>query len=164
MLNAAAGTGALLGAILVVAISQRKTNGLRLLMGLCIVGGATCLAFALSHSQDASLLLLVLLGSCTVMTMTITNTFLQSMTPEHMRGRVLSLWVMIAFGFAPFGNLVAGWIAQSIGAPMTLAIGGSLCAIIALCIALLQWVYHRQSRNIALPVTVQEVVRIRKAS
>ncbi|MGI9057966.1 MAG: MFS transporter [Ktedonobacteraceae bacterium] len=164
LLNAAAGTGALLGAILVVAISQRLTNGLRLLMGLCIVGGATCLAFALSHSQDASLLLLILLGSCTVMTMTITNTFLQSMTPEHMRGRVLSLWVMVAFGFAPFGNLVAGWIAQSLGAPMTLALGGSLCAVIALFIVVLQWLYHRQSKNIAPPLAVQEVVRVRKAS
>ncbi len=149
LLNAAAGTGALPGAILVVAISQRKTNGLRLLMGLCLVGGVICLTFALSRSQNASLLLLILLGSCTVMTMTITNTFLQSMTPEHMRGRVLSLWVMVAFGFAPFGNLVAGWIAQSLGAPMTLAIGGGLCAAIALFIAFLQWLHHRQSKDIA---------------
>src|SRR5579872_7433391 len=163
LLNAAAGTGALLGAILVVAISQRLENGLRSLMLLCLIGGVTCLAFALSNSEDASLLLLILLGSCTVMSMTVTNTALQSMTPEHMRGRVLSLWVMVAFGFAPFGNLVAGWIAQSIGAPMTLAFSGSLCAVIALCIALLQWLHHRQSKDIALPLAVQEFARVRKA-
>ena len=162
ILNAAAGTGALLGAILVVALSHRLANGLRPLMGLCLIGGATCLAFALSRSEDSSLLLLILLGSCTVMSMTITNTALQSMTPEHMRGRILSLWVMVAFGFAPFGNLVAGWIAQFIGAPLTLAIGGSLCVSIALCIALLQWLYHRQHKRVTLPISSAE--RMRKAS
>jgi len=60
---------------------------------------------------------------------------LQLLTPEHMRGRVLSLWVMTALGLAPFGNLLAGWVAQSIGAPFTLAIGGTLCACGALFIA-----------------------------
>ena len=159
ILNAAAGTGALLGAILIVAVSQRLGNSLRLLMGLCLVGGATCLAFALSNSKDASLLLLILLGACTVMTMTITNTALQSMTPEHMRGRVLSLWVMVAFGFAPFGSLVAGWVAQSIGAPLTLAIGGSLCVFFALFIALLQRLYQRQHKSVIRAVPSQEVVR-----
>ena len=162
ILNAAAGTGALLGAILVVALSHRLGNGLRPLMGLCLIGGATCLAFALSGSEDPSLLLLILLGSCTVMSMTITNTALQSMTPEHMRGRILSLWVMVAFGIAPFGNLVAGWIAQFIGAPRTLAIGGSLCVSIALCIALLQWLYHRQHK--AVTPSINSAERMRKAS
>ncbi len=159
VLNAAAGTGALLGAILVVAISQRLENGLRSLMLLCLIGGLTCLAFALSNSEDASLLLLILLGSCTVMSMTVTNTALQSMTPEHMRGRVLSIWVMVAFGFAPFGTLVAGWIAQSLGAPLTLVIGGSLCAIVTLFIALLQRLHHRHGKDSVLAVASKEVVR-----
>jgi len=81
------------------------------------------------------------------------------MTPEHMRGRVLSLWVMIAFGFAPFGNLVAGWVAQSIGAPLTLASGGSLCVFFALSIALLQRLYHRQHKAVTLSVPSQEIVQ-----
>ena len=155
LLNAAAGTGALVGAILIVAISQRLVNGLRSLMLLCLIGGTTCVAFALSTSQNASLLLLILLGSCTVMSMTVTNTALQSMTPDHMRGRVLSIWVMIAFGLAPFGTFVDGWIAQSLGAPLTLAIGGSLCAVIALCIAFLQRLHHRKSKDIGVSVATQ---------
>jgi MFS family permease len=144
VLNASAGIGALIGAIVVVALSQRMRHQLRLLMILCLMGGLICLTFSLTISMDASLLLLAALGACTVMSMTVTNTTLQSMAPEHIRGRVLSIWVMITFGIAPFGSLAAGWIAQSIGAPQTLTIGGSLCAIVTLLIVIMQWQYHRR--------------------
>jgi MFS family permease len=153
VLNASAGIGALVGAIAVVALSQRMRHQLRLLMTLCFIGGLICLAFSLTTSRDASLLLLVVLGACTVMTMTVTNTTLQSMTPEHIRGRVLSIWVMITFGIAPFGNLAAGWIAQSIGAPQTLTIGGSVCAIVTLLIVIIQWQHHKlQATEVARPM------------
>jgi len=102
------------------------------------LGGGTSIAFALSKNMLPSLLLLIVLGSCTVMSMTITNTTVQSMTPENMRARVLSIWVMLTFGIAPLGSLVAGWVAQSLGAPLTLASGGLLCVVGGLTIALIQ--------------------------
>ena len=137
ILNASAGIGAMIGAILVVLLTRRIEHSVRVLMLLCVVGGGTCIAFALSGSIGASLLLLLVLGTCTVMSMTLTNTAVQSMTPPDMRGRVLSIWVMLTFGLAPLGNLVAGWVAQSLGAPVTLAIGGSLCAVGGLVVALI---------------------------
>ena len=135
VLNSASGIGALSGAILLVVLSQHLKRGKFLLALLCVLGGLASLAFALINVLNVAILLLIALGACTVMSMTSTNTALQLLTPEHMRGRVLSLWVMTALGLAPFGNLLAGWVAQSIGAPSTLAIGGSLCACGALFIA-----------------------------
>ncbi|HET7641589.1 MAG TPA: MFS transporter, partial [Ktedonobacteraceae bacterium] len=143
-LNAAAGVGALLGAISLVILSRYLGRSMRLLITLCLVGGATCVAFALSISREVSLLLLIALGASAVMSMTVTNTTLQTMTPEHMRGRVLSIWILLAFGVAPLGNLVAGWVAQLIGAALTLAFAGSLCLVTTLFIALLEWQRSRQ--------------------
>lgn len=143
-LNAAAGVGALLGAISLVILCRYLGRSMRLLITLCLVGGATCVAFALSTSQEVSLLLLIALGASAVMSMTVTNTTLQTMTPEHMRGRILSIWILLAFGVAPLGNLVAGWVAQLIGAALTLAFAGSLCLITTLFIALLEWQRSRQ--------------------
>jgi MFS family permease len=151
VLNAAAGIGALTGALLLVAISQRLEHNVRFLMILCTLGGTICLFFAFSTSLDASLLLLIVLGICTVMSTTVTNTTLQTMTPEHLRGRVLSIWVMVTFGLAPFGNLCAGWIAQSIGAPRTLAWGGTLCVALTLLITTIIWQRKRNIQKHNLP-------------
>jgi MFS family permease len=138
ILNAASGMGALTGAILLMLLSQGLEQGRPFLIALCVLGGLAAIAFALSNILDVSLLILIVLGSCTVMSGTVTNATLQILTPEEMRGRVLSIWVMVAFGLGPFGNLLAGWVAQSFGARLTLAIGGSLCAVVALLIALSQ--------------------------
>ncbi len=137
VLNSASGVGALLGAILLVILSQRLERGKSLLVMLCVLGGFASLAFAMVNILNVAILILIALGTCTVMSMTSTNTALQILTPEEMRGRILSIWVMTALGLAPFGNLLAGWVAQSLGAPSTLAIGGSLCAAGALFIAVI---------------------------
>jgi MFS family permease len=142
VLNAAAGIGALSGALLLVLFSQRLERNLRVLTTVCVVGGTTCLLFALSRNLEASLLLLILLGSCTVASSTLTNMTVQIMTPEEMRGRVLSVWVLINFGLAPFGTLVGGWAAQSIGAPLALAAGGAICACGTAAVALFQRKHH----------------------
>jgi MFS family permease len=134
LLNAASGMGALTGAILLMLLSQVLERGRLFLIALCVVGGLVSIAFALSNILDVSLLILMVLGSCTVMSGTVTNGTLQILTPEEMRGRVLSIWIMVAFGLGPFGNLLAGWVAQSVGARLTLALGGSLCATLALLI------------------------------
>lgn len=148
VMNAAAGIGALVGSLTVVFLSQRLggERSLRLLMLLCIIGGCASLGFAFAPTLTLALPLLIILGTCTVMSMTITNTTLQSGTPDMIRGRVLSLWVLITFGLAPFGNLVAGWIAQLFGASMTLAVGGCACAVVALLIVLIRMQMHRHAQ------------------
>jgi MFS family permease len=136
LLNSASGVGALLGAVLLVLLSQRLEPGRLLLVILGVLGGFASLAFALVNTLGIALVILIALGACTVMSSICTNTALQLLTPEKMRGRVLSIWVMTALGIAPFGNLLAGWVAQSLGAPFTLMIGGSLCASGALFVAI----------------------------
>ena len=136
VLNSASGIGAMIGALLLLTLSQRLARGGLLLVILCVSGGCASVAFALAHILNAALLMLIVLGACTVMSSTVTNTTLQMLTPVEMRGRVVSIWVMTALGLAPFGNLLAGWVAQSLGAPLTLMIGGSCCAAVALLIAI----------------------------
>jgi MFS family permease len=139
VLNVASGIGALTGAIFIMLLSQRLQRGGRFLVILCILGGLASIAFAMSNVLEVSLFILIVLGACSVMSGTTTNTTLQILTPEEMRGRVLSIWIMVAFGLAPFGNLLIGWVAQTFGAQLTLAIGGGFCAIIALLVVLIHW-------------------------
>jgi len=64
------------------------------------------------------------------------NTILQTIVDNEMRGRVMSFYSMAFQGVAPFGSLIAGAAASRIGAPYTLMIGGALCVVGALLFAL----------------------------
>jgi len=55
------------------------------------------------------------------------NTLIQSMVPDALRGRVMAVYSMIFMGMAPFGALLSGWVAERIGAPRTVAMGGLVC-------------------------------------
>jgi MFS family permease len=137
MLNSAAGIGALAGSLFLVALSQRIHDGARFLLIVSLLAGLACLAFALVGHVILALPLLTLLGATSVLSATMTNTTVQTMVPEAIRARVLSLWILINFGLAPFGNLCAGWAAQSVGAGWTLALGGAACMIGVIAIFLL---------------------------
>ncbi len=152
VMNALSGIGAMVGTLLFVLASTRLKRGGRLLIILCIAAGMTSLLFAFAHDIHIALPLLIIMGSCTVVSMTITNTTLQAMAPEEIRGRVISIYVMITFGLAPLGSLIAGWVAQDIGAPATLAIGGSLCALTALIVALARGESRFYLRSVARTV------------
>lgn len=152
VMNALSGIGAMIGTLLFVLASTRLKRGGRLLIILCIAAGLTSLFFAYAPNVRIALLLLVVMGSCTVVSMTVTNTALQAMAPEEIRGRVISIYVMITFGLAPLGSLVAGWVAQSIGASATLAIGGSLCALSALAVVFTRGESRFYLRSVAKPV------------
>ena len=59
--------------------------------------------------------------------MSSSNTLIQSMVPDALRGRVMSVYSMMFMGMAPFGSLLAGAIANRVGAPLTVALGGVAC-------------------------------------
>ncbi|MBO0790362.1 MAG: MFS transporter [Ktedonobacteraceae bacterium] len=145
-LNSAAGVGALTGSLLSVFLSQYIRNGQRMLTLLCVVGGTACVCFAFSGLVPVAMLFLFLLGGSTVMAMIVTNTTIQTHVPAEMRGRVVSLWVLVSSGIAPLGNLVAGWVAQEIGAPLTLTIGGTACVLLVLAVICVQIPLHSASR------------------
>lgn len=145
-LNAVTGAGALAGALLFLLMSTRLRRTLRLMIILCVIGGSACVAFAFAYNVLIALPALLVLGVCSVLPLVVTNTAIQSMTPEHMRGRILSFRILITFGLAPFGNLLIGWVAQNIGAQMTLGLSGALCLVVTAVVAV---VHVRQRIELA---------------
>ena len=73
------------------------------------------------------MVLLVPVGFTMMVQMASSNTLLQSMVPDQMRGRVIAVYSMMFMGMAPFGAFFAGAVAHRIGAPWTVAIGGVAC-------------------------------------
>jgi MFS family permease len=71
--------------------------------------------------------LLFVVGMSMITQAASTNTLIQSMVPDSVRGRVMAIYAMSFMGMAPIGALVEGWIAEHIGAPYTVMIGGCVC-------------------------------------
>jgi MFS family permease len=134
LLMGCAGMGALLGAI--VLASRKNVKGLGTFVAVCAGGmGISLIAFAFSRDFRLSALLLVPVGFFVMSQMASSNTLIQSLIPDAMRGRVMSLYAMMFMGMAPIGALVAGFLAARIGAPATLAGGGAICIAGALLFA-----------------------------
>ena len=125
-LMAAAGVGALIGAVKLAA--RRSVLGLGRVIPMTAAGfGASLIAFSFSRHQWLSMLLLVVTGFCFMQQMASSNTILQTIVEDKKRGRVMSFYSMAFQGVAPFGSLMAGAAASRIGAPLTLMIGGAIC-------------------------------------
>ena len=92
--------------------------------------GASLLAFSRSHTFWLSFALLVPTGFGFMVQMASTNTLLQSMSPEAMRGRVMSVYAMMFMGTAPMGALLAGALAARIGPAYAVGFGGA-CTLVA---------------------------------
>ena len=86
--------------------------------------GLSLILFSASRLYWVSLAALVLAGFTMMMQFTSTNTLIQAMVPDRLRGRVMSLYSMMFLGMAPIGSLLAGAIADRVGAPITVAMGG----------------------------------------
>lgn len=121
-----AGIGALIGAVYLA--SRKTVLGLGRVMVIATgIFGISLVAFSFSKSLWLSELLLLFSGMGMMIHMAASNTILQTITSDEMRGRVMSLYVTAFMGIMPFGSLLAGSLASKIGAPFTLAIGGSIC-------------------------------------
>ncbi len=97
-------------------------RGLGRLIAFCATGfGIAIIAFSFSRIFWLSALLLIPVGFCMMVQMASSNTLVQSMVPDCMRGRVMSVYSMMFMGMAPFGGFLAGAIAHRIGAPYTVA-------------------------------------------
>jgi MFS family permease len=134
LLVAASGLGALGGALSLAA--RRGVYGLgRWIATSAVIFGITLALFAFSRSFWLSVLLLVPVGGSMIAQMAATNTLLQAMVPDALRGRVMAVYSMMFMGMTPFGALFAGWLAERIGAPITVALGGLVCVAAALAFA-----------------------------
>jgi len=115
--------GALIGAL---ALATREgVRGLGRWVAIsCGVFGSSLILFSFSRSFWIAAALLIPVGLSLMTQMGSSNTLIQSMTPDHLRGRVMSVYSMMFMGMAPVGALLAGVVAGRLGAPATVAIGG----------------------------------------
>ena len=127
-LTAASGLGALTGVLFLA--SRRSVLGLgRIIFVSSLVFGTGLILFGLSHSIWLSMAMTMVAGMGMMVQMAATNTVLQSIVEENKRGRVMSLFLMAFTGTAPFGSLFGGFMADRVGAAMTLEVGGVACCI-----------------------------------
>jgi MFS family permease len=129
-LMGASGTGALAAAL--VLASRKHVFGLgRWVMLACGGFGISLILFSFSRSFWLSALLLVPVGFAMMTQMSSSNTLIQAMIPDELRGRVMAVYSMMFMGMAPLGSLLAGTLAGIIGAPETVALGGIVCVVAA---------------------------------
>jgi MFS family permease len=128
LLMGSAGIGALTAAL--VLAMRRGVDGLQRWVGFAGAGFGACLIlFSLSRFFWLSLALLVPTGFCMMVGLTASNTLIQSIVPDHLRGRVMAVYSMMFLGMAPFGALLAGVLAKHLGAPATVRLGGIICIV-----------------------------------
>jgi MFS family permease len=123
ILMGAAGVGALLGALTLAMRSGVK--GLGTWVSMCCAGfGVSLILFAFSTSFWLSVLLLLPVGYFIMLQMASSNTLIQAMVPDALRGRTMAVYSMMFMGLAPVGALLGGALSDRLGAPSTVAIGG----------------------------------------
>ena len=149
-LMGASGFGALTGAIYLA--SRKSVIGLGRIIPLSAsIFGIGLITFSLSRNFWLSAMLMVVIGVGSMLQMASSNTILQTIVDDDKRGRVMSFYAMSFMGTAPFGSLLAGEMANILGAPVFLTIGGSICIVGAVLFA----VKLPELRKIARPIYVK---------
>jgi MFS family permease len=125
-LVSAVGVGALAGALYLA--SQTTVRGLGRVIGWApAVFGAGLIAMGLSSRLWLTLTVMPVIGLGLIIQLAATNTVLQTIIDDDKRGRVMSFYAMSSMGMTPLGSLLAGILAQSIGAPLVVILGGTCC-------------------------------------
>jgi MFS family permease len=128
LLTGAAGFGALAGALYLA--SRRSVLGLTRIIFIASVSfGVSLCLFSVSGILPLSLVALVFTGFSMITAMASCNTLVQTIVKDSMRGRVMAFYNVAFFGLAPFGSLVAGSSAHSIGPVITVSVCGAITII-----------------------------------
>ena len=127
----AVGFGAIAGSFGVAFLGNSFRHKGLLMLGAALAFGLAVVLFSQSRSIPVSLATLVLLGAGSMTFMAVNQTIIQMMVPEEVRGRVMGLYIM-SWGLMPLGSLPAGVLADVIGAPAIVAIGGGITVVVAL--------------------------------
>jgi MFS family permease len=123
ILMGATGVGALLGALTLA--FREGVKGLGRWVAWCCAGfGVSLMVFSASHNFWVSVILLLPVGYFMMLQMACSNTLIQVMVPDALRGRVMAVYSMMFMGMAPIGALLGGAVAEHLGAPLAVAIGG----------------------------------------
>jgi len=146
LLMAAVGLGSVIAAFAVATIGR---SSLQVMLVAAMVFGVLLLATAAVPWFLAALALLVLVGYCSLLFTSSANTLLQLASPDHLRGRVMSVYSMVFTGTAPFGALMMGWLASVTPIRVALGIAGSVCLMVP--IGALLFVRGRERAEAAAP-------------
>jgi len=145
-LMGATGVGALAGAVFLASRkSVARLGGMLRLAAIAfgaglVAFGAVLLPFDASKTGEScpwfilwtGLAVLVWPGAAMMLQMSMSNTLLQTLSDENKRGRVMSFYTVMFMGMIPFGNLLAGFVTEAVGAPLTVILGGGVCILGAL--------------------------------
>jgi MFS family permease len=143
LLMTLSGIGAVCGTITVASLSRHGRRGWTLLTG-SIAFGALLVAFGLSRSYALSLTMLGLSGFFNSLYMTNVVTLLQTLVPDSLRGRVMGIY-SLTWSLMPLGGLQAGLVAEAIGAPNAVLLGGMGILVFGVVVA----VAGRRVRSLA---------------
>jgi len=127
----AAGLGAVCGTLTLAA--RRNVRGLtRFIIAAALIAGSALVALSWSRLIGLSLLLMALIGFGMLVISVSVNMILQTIVDDDKRGRVMSLYTAAFLGMVPLGGLIAGILADRIGAAGTVRAGGAICVLAAL--------------------------------
>ena len=147
LLMGASGVGAVVGSLVLATLGNLRTLGDW--VGLAAAGfGGSLVLLSFSHSFWASLSVMLIIGFTMVTQLDASNTLVQRIVPDEMRGRVMAIWTMMLSGLAPFGSILVGVLAQHFTARRTFAAGGMACVMGAMAFGFLLPTLQREARKL----------------
>jgi MFS family permease len=137
LLMSSLGIGALAGALLLAFQSRRISTGRLVATALVLGLGELLLGVAMQATSSllAAMLISTIVGFGLTSTMSLANTIVQSNAPDELRGRVMSVYIMVGTGVAPLGALLAGAVASWFGTPISILMGGIITTLTAIWLA-----------------------------
>jgi hypothetical protein len=103
---------------------------------MALIWVAALLVFSASRVYPLSLITLFVAGYCQISFVATANNRIQTVTPDHLRGRVMALYAQALIGVGPIGSLQAGALATFLGAPYAMAIGAVVAGTVMVAIRL----------------------------
>jgi MFS family permease len=146
VLMSASGTGAFVGALAVATYGHLFVPR-RLALGGVWLFAASLFALALTRHFYVALAFLFAAGFGMLLFFSTSNTVLQTIVPDEMRGRVMGVWSLVFGAMIPLGSLEAGAVAHWAGTSFALAFGACICALAALVTLIIMW---RRDTQLAL--------------
>ena len=145
ILMSASGTGAFIGALVVATYGHLLTPRALALGGIWVFSIAL-FALSLSRNFYVALACLLVAGFGMLLFFSTSNTVLQTIVPDEMRGRVMGVWSLVFGAMIPLGSLEVGAVAHFVGTPFALAFGAVICAVSAL---ITLWAIRRREAQLA---------------
>jgi hypothetical protein len=134
ILSSAVAVGGMVGSAFVLSLGESKRKG-QLQLSAMLIYGLGVIGFGASTLFPISLALTALLGFCDTVAGTMRRSLIQLSTPEEFQGRVGAVQAIVGSGGPPLGGAQAGTMASLVGAPFSLAVGGSICVVAAIVTA-----------------------------